>query len=109
MSLMDYTDRFVTNLLAGGLVTCWTMSVVSYFDWFDDGVAGMTPEVTQLCLVVLLTSVVLFVLPWLWRISMRAARTSRLGVQPHAGAWGGRASGAALGLVAAVSIVAQLR
>jgi hypothetical protein len=109
MSLMDYTDRLVPNLLVGGLVTCWTMSAVDYFDLFGDGVAGMQPEVVQLGLVALLTGAVLSVLPWLRRGPTDAARTSAFGAQPRAGAWHGRAIGVAFGLVAAVSIVAQMR
>lgn len=75
MSVMDYTDRFVANLLMGGWVTCLAMSAVGYFAWLDNGVAGMQPEVAQLCLVALLVAVALFALPWLWRILTRTRYT----------------------------------
>ncbi|SDR55571.1 hypothetical protein [Paraburkholderia tuberum] len=109
MSVTDYTDRFIANLLAGGLVTCLTMSVVGYFNWFANGIGGLTPEVVQLCLVVLLASVTLFVLPWLWCVCARSRRTLFAETWPRAGAWQGRATGLVLGLAAAVSIIAQLR
>ncbi|NYH19989.1 hypothetical protein [Paraburkholderia bryophila] len=109
MSVLDYTDRFVTNLLVGALVTCWTMSAVNYFDWFDNGVAGIEPEVVQVCLVAVLVTTILFVLPWLWHALARS-RCTPLGVtQGRAGACPGRVTGMAFGLFAAVSILAQMR
>lgn len=109
MSVLDYTDRFVTNLLAGGLVTCWTMSAVDYFDWFDQGAASIEPEIVQVCLVAMLATLLLFVLPWLWHLLGRSRRTPFDDAQGRAGACPGRMTGMAFGLFAAVSIIAQMR
>ncbi|PQV50643.1 hypothetical protein [Paraburkholderia sp. BL21I4N1] len=109
MSVLDYTDRFVTNLLVGALVTCWTMSAVDYFDWFDDAAAGLEPEVVQVCLAAVLVTALLFVLPWLWHALARYRRAPFGVTQGCAGACPGRVTGMAFGLFAAVSILAQMR
>ncbi|RZF30211.1 hypothetical protein EVC45_09405 [Paraburkholderia sp. UYCP14C] len=107
---MDYTDRFVANLLVSGAVTFLTMSAVEYFDWLDDGVAGLRPDVARVCLVALVVTVILFVLPGLWHILARPRRP-RFFVDPpaRAGAWRGRLTGVVFGLFAAISIISQLR
>lgn len=94
MSVMDYTDRFIANLLAAGLATCLTMAAVGSFGWPNNAVGGISPEVVQVCLAVLLVSVVLFVLPWLWRVCTRSRHTRFAEHSPGAGASQGRATGA---------------
>ena len=109
MSVADYTDRFIANLLIGGLATCLTMAVVGYVGWPDNDVGGMSPEVVQLFLVVLLVSVILFVLPGLWHICTRSGHPLFAERRLRGGTWQGRATGMVLGLAAGFSIIAQLR
>jgi hypothetical protein len=109
MSVQDYTDRFIANLLMGGLVTCLTMSALDYFNWLDEGVAGMQPDVARACLVVGLVAMVLFVLPWLRRVLARASHTRFADTSASARVRPVRLTGVVLGLIAVVSIISQLR
>lgn len=109
MSVPHYADRFVANLLSAGLVTCWTMSAVDYFGWLGEGVAGMPPQVAQACLVAMLVTVVLVGLPWLRHVLARSRHTPFVDAPTRAGAWRGRLTGVAFGMIAAVSIISQSR
>lgn len=109
MSVQDYTDRFIANLLMGGLVTCLTMSALDYFNWPDDGVAGMQPDVVRACLVVGLVAMTLFVLPWLRRVLARVSRTQFADASAFAKGRPVRLTGVVFGLIAVVSIISQLR
>jgi len=83
---------------------------VEYFDWLDDGVAGLSPEVAKVCLVIGLAVVVLFVLPSLRRFLVHSRHTLLVDDgKAFAGVWRGRAMGAVFGLLAALSIILQLR
>lgn len=109
MDILDYSDRFIANLLVGGTLTCWAMSVVQYFDWFDDGIAGMHPEVVQVCLVAVLVTAVLLVWSWVRRVLAGSRSTPFADTPTLAGAWRARVTGMALGLFATASIIMQLR
>jgi hypothetical protein len=98
MSVEDYTDRLVENLLAGGLVTCLTMSAVEYFSWFDAEAAGagIQPKVTQVCLIAAWVASVVIVLPWLWHILARFLHKASGDTQVLAGARRDRVTGGGL-------------
>ena len=109
MSVTGYTDRFIANLIVSGLVTCWTMFAVA---WFDPSVPGMkqSSPAIQFGLSALLAASLLFVVPLLWGRVVGVRRTLFHDTAADLGAaLRGRAIGLVLGLFAGVTLAMQYR
>lgn len=97
-----YTDRFILNLLVGGLVAC---SIVSNVDFLTASLSSLhraTPRIS-LALAISIVVCILFVVPFLYR-RIRPARPIFEDHDSVQVAWRGRLVGMGIGVVAGIAI-----
>jgi hypothetical protein len=102
MNNSDYADKFVFNVVVGGLIAC---SIVSNFDLlaaYIYSVHRATPRIA-LIMAIGMAVCVLFVVPFLYR-QIRPDRPIFEDRESMRAAWRGRLVGMGIGVVAGIAI-----